>query len=216
MIDIILHSMLIAGIFLLGKQVVFYADPFFLTLIRMIPGGLCLLAYHYYVDRTAFKFDKHDIKYFFLLSLSVLMVDAFRLYGLRYISAPNGALLTALTPFVAALAAYLFLGQPCKRRQIGALIIGFMAILPVILNGCITETSCDFSRKLLGYSMSFISVIGIVLGAIISKKLTKVKGHPLLAVVGIGLVGGGLLALPLSLLFESWNPVPMTQPWTAF
>jgi drug/metabolite transporter (DMT)-like permease len=135
-------------------------------------------------------------------------MDSGRLIALKILSAPEGALIAALAPFIGAFMGYFFLHEKISVRKVIALCIGFSGILPGILGSSNVTVSSISASSIIPYLIAFFSVCGAVVSGTVIKLIKKRYQVPMLQTVSMGMMGGGAIAFLLSLYFESWTPVP--------
>ncbi len=216
MILIFCFYFIIAGVMILGKQLVLYASPSFLAAIRLIPAGVIFLG----IDKIRYKhlklpfFRGRDAFLTLLYAMNILFVDVTRLKGLSYIPSSNAALMTMIAPFLAVILSWKFFGEHITRKKIGALCLGIAGVAPLILSHVNTSIG-SLSESIIGYCLMVLSTLGIIMSGIFAKHLVQGKGYQLFTITGLVMIGGGLLGLLNSLITEVWNPIPLTEPAVA-
>jgi drug/metabolite transporter (DMT)-like permease len=208
MFDLIAMYVIMAGLFTFGKQALLYGSPFFLTAIRYIPSGLMFLAGAYYINKKEFVYRPACIPLFSSIAFFYFTMDALRLVGLQHIPSCHAALISALSPLVAALIAYWFFKEKFPFKKIAALCLGFLGVLPLIIDSvCHTSINCSVLHLIGGYIAMFISVLSAVVATFIFKKL--IVHYSVFFILGITLFSGGVMSLLISLFSENWNPIPL-------
>ncbi len=209
MLSIVFFYAVMAGVFTVGKQVVLYAYPFFLTALRLPAGGCVFLAFAYFWQKHPFKITKPIALLLLGYGVGTVFMDSGRFFALQTLPAANTALITSLAPFVAALFSYLFLGEHITYRKIIILGVGFMGMLPLFIARADTSLGGMNTNDLMfAYGSAFCSMLGFVLIGLFVKLLTTRYKMPLFMALGWGMLLGGLIGLVCSLLFDPWNPVP--------
>jgi len=206
---------IMAGVFTFGKQVICYASPLFLTGIRIAPGGIIFLSYLYFFHRKDFIVKRSYLPLMAGYAIAVFCMDALRLLALQYIPASNAALISCTAPFIAAFFSWCFMNERFDKVKIIALIIGVAGMIPLLVEHVQAHNDLALNTIIICYLGAFASTLGTVLCGIISKTLIEKKGCPFFLCLGSGMLGGGLLGFISSLLFETWNPLPVSDLWPA-
>lgn len=217
MILVILLYGLFASVFTVGKLGLEVASPFFLVGSRMGIAGLLMLTYLYFFNRKEFKLKKEDLLQFFLLgTFNIFITNVCEFWGLKYLTAAKTCFLYSLSPFVSALLAYWLLKEKMNGKKWLGLIIGFMGFIPILLNQTTQE---ELTGHFWIFSWAELAVmtaaVSSVYGWIILSKLMRQGYHPLF-VNGISMLLGGSMTLVQSMVFETWNPVPVSDFSTFF
>ncbi len=217
MLPIVLFYGLISGVFAFGKQAVLYVQPIFLSSSRLPFAGLAILAYQFVFRRHQIYYQRACVFFLFLYGIALLIGDSFRFTAMLTIPAPNSALISATGPFVTAIVAHFLLKEYLTVRKAVALVLGFLSIVPLIMNNLSALPEGQSTQQVLfGYFASFISVVGFVGSAYALKILTSRLKYPPLTAAGIGTVIGGLVGLCASWIYEIWTPLPLTTMHEAF
>ncbi len=209
-IILLLFYTIMAGVYTFGKQATLYTAPFFLTAIRMTGGGICILGYQYFSDAKKFFIKKSFIPYLTAYIIGVFFMDNFRLQALRFIPSSNAALIATTAPFIAAFFSWWWFKEKFGMKKIGALVFGVLGMFPLLLSH-LKAPQVDITSVLISYAAVIVSTTSFVLCGVLSKELIQNKKAPFLMVVGTAMTGGGLIALVLSGLFETWSPIPITD-----
>lgn len=208
MLVIVSFYALMAGVFTVGKQVVLYAYPFFLTALRLPVAGIIFILYARYVQKHALRMTPPIAMLLFSYGLASLFMDSGRFYALQSLPAANTALITSLAPFVAAFLSYLFLGENMTLRKIIILCVGFLGMLPLLAGSLNVASGGTFGGLLFAYGSAVCSMLGFVVVGLFIKILTTRYNYPLFMVIGWGMLFGGIMGLGCSLIFDPWNPIP--------
>lgn len=213
MILVVLLYCLFASTFTLGKAALAYVSPFLFIGVRMIFGGGLLLAYYRY-NTQKIVIEKSDWTLFArIIIFHIFCAYTLEFWALQYVTSAKACLLYNLSPFVTALFSYFLFAEKLSFRQMCGLIIGFLAFIPILLAQGLPE--------LMGWHLGFISIYELALigsvvssayGWIVMKNLIH-KGYSFIMINGIGMFGGGILALLLSLYKEG---MPMMKQVPVF
>lgn len=206
--DLIIMYVIMAGVYTFGKQALLYSDPFFLTAVRYIPSGLIFIASAYFLNKKEFIFKPKTVHLFIGISFFYFLMDALRLVSLKHIPSSHAALMSVLSPFIAALIAFGFFKERFPLKKCFALCLGFFGVLPLIIESILhTKGTFSFYSLLSGYLAMFMSVVSAVVGTFIYKRLLHF--YSIYLILGIAVFFGGLISLAISLTSETWNPIPV-------
>jgi drug/metabolite transporter (DMT)-like permease len=190
----LLQSLFASGTHLVAKVVVGAVDAFTLTLIRSLIAALAMVLL-LFVRGDRLSIRRED--YWLVLGLAFLAVPVNQflfLFGMRYTTPSNAALLYATTPILVVLFSRWFLGEQLTRRKIAGVILGFIGVAVVIL-----ERGVDASMQyLFGNVILYVAVLAWGLYTVLGKRLIAIYGA--VHASSITLIGGTLLFIPLGLL----------------
>jgi drug/metabolite transporter (DMT)-like permease len=198
-----------------GKIALLGASPAFITGTRMLLAGILLLFYIYF-KKESLLLKKNQWLHLFLLSIcAVYLTNILELWGLKYLSAGKTCLLFSLSPFLTALFSYFEWGETLTKKKILGLILGFLGILPIIINSQNEAAHAEF----LYVSLAELAVLGAIVcsvyGWVILRKLGNDLEMSIPLANGYSMCIGGMLALIQSYFTESWSPSPVTE-WAPF
>lgn len=200
----------IAVSFTLAKAVLSYAAPIFFVGFRMILAGACLMVYCYWRNPHMLGVEKKDYgKFALIVLMHIYFSYVFDLLALQYMSSFKGAFIYNLSPFLTALFSYFYFSEQMTLKKWAGLLIGFAGFVPELIAQAPGESMFAMSW---GEIMMICSVIAAVIGWIVMRMLVR-EGYSPLAVNGIGMMGGGILALATSRVFEPWHPFPVNDWW---
>lgn len=202
--------------FPLGKLVLSYSPPIFLTSFRMLVAGCLLLAFLYFKNKGAFKLSWRQYLALFLLGLfSVYLTNICEYWGLQHLSAAKTCFIYSLSPFFAMLFSYFHFKEKLNLKKLLGLCIGFLGFIPVLK---MQSGSEDLFTLWTAFSLPDLAVMGAALfsvyGWILLRIFMKQEVSPLMA-NGTSMVFGGILALIHSLFVDTWNPWPVQEGSTA-
>ena len=203
---------LFGSIFAVGKVAIEASQPYFLTSMRMLLAGACVLGYLFIKNRSSLYVSRSLWKLLILVALfNVFITNAFEFWGLQYMNAGKTCLIYSLSPFAAAILAYVFGTEEMTRRKWLGLIIGMLAFCPMMLEPWLEDSQNEIKAiELLAEGALLISAITCVIGWYYVKKLTIGHQVPDAVVNGYSFLLAGFMCLVPSLLFEKWQPVPVT------
>ncbi len=211
---VILLFALFASLFGLSKATLAYSEPFFLIGSRMFLAGLLLLAHQFIYNRKNIKFKMAHLWPFFLLSLFMIyLTNAAEIWGIQHMLSAKACLIYSLSPFLAALVAYIMLKETLNAKKWLGLIIGFVGLVPIFM----TQSDAEQLVGSLGHisyaevSMLFAVFCGVYGWTLLKKIVSEYKYSPIFA-NGIAMtIGGGLALLHSYYSGESWTPIPVSD-----
>jgi len=203
MVLVIIMYALFASTFTLGKAALAYVSPFLLIGIRMMLGGGLLLGYYRWIKKEKIVIAVQDYSLFLrIIIFHIFCAYTLEFWALSYVTSAKACLLYNLSPFITAVFSYFLFAEKLSSRQIVGLIIGFLGFIPIL----IAQTPLEK----IGLHVGFISIYEIALilsvtasayGWMMVKNLMH-RNYHLIMINGIGMAGGGILALILSLVME--------------
>lgn len=215
---VILLFALFASLFGLSKETLNYSEPFFLIGSRMLFAGLLLLAHQFIWNRKQFSFKiQHVIPLFLLGFLNIYLTNVAEIWGIQHMISAKACLIYSLSPFLAALVAYLVLKETLNSKKWLGLCVGFAGLIPIFMTQSVDEqTVGEFMNISYAEIALLVAVLCSVYGWTLLKKIiSEFRYSPLMA-NGISMTLGGALALCHSYLAgESWAPVPVSE-WGPF
>jgi RarD protein len=191
---LVVQSLTAAGTHLIAKVVVQAVDAFTLTLLRSLISLAGMTAVLLVRGRW-FHIRREDWRLVLGLSFLVIPLNQFLfLYGMRFTTPSNAALLYATTPLFVLLFSRWFLGERLTRRKISGVVLGFLGVIVVIF-----ERGIDTSRQFVyGNLIMCVAVVAWALYTAYGKRLIARYG-PVDASAATLFVGT-LLFLPIGLV----------------
>ena len=209
---VILLFALFASLFTFSKSALAFSEPFFLIGSRMTLAGIILLSHQFIFRRKAIQFQvQHFVPLFTLGLVSIYITNIAEIWGLQYMSSAKACLIYSLSPFVAALVAYILLKEQLSSKKWLGLLIGFIGITPILLT---QSGASDLKSELFIFSWSeaalIVAVFASVWGWILLKRIMRDFNYSPILANGIAMLIGGTMALLHSYLAnETWNPIPI-------
>jgi len=216
MVLVIILYLLFASTFTLGKAALLYVPPFLFIGIRMILGGSLLLGYYALFAKKRLLINPKDYSSF----LSIIVFHIFCAYSLEFwaleqVTSAKACLVYNLSPFITAIFSYFLFAERLTYRQLCGLAIGFLGFIPILVAQAPLETFAWHVGFLSCYEIALVgSVVSSAYGWMVMKDLIN-KGYSFIMINGIGMTGGGLCALILSLYKEGlpmMKNVSVTMP----
>jgi drug/metabolite transporter (DMT)-like permease len=209
---IILLQALFATSFPMGKYLLTFASPLFLSGIRMLIAGGILLIYQYFLPRAEFKIKrKHFWIFAQIIVLGMYTTYGLRLYALEVLPIWKVSFFYNLSPFLSALYAYLLFKERLSVKQWIGLSIGFIGMMPMLLSRSPQEATLGEFFYISIYELFLIISVSLhCYSWLLIQKLVRHKNYDTSIVNGICMASGGLLSLITSYLIE--GPAPVYNP----
>ena len=207
MIEILVLYALFASTFTLGTEVVRFVPPVFFIGIRMILGGLLLLGFVKFWKHEHFRFPKKEWPWFVgIIFFHIFFAYCFEFTSMKYLTSSKVSLLYNLSPFITALFAYFCFNEVMTPKKWLGLGIGFAGFFPLLYATAPAEELALGSLGFVSFAelIALASVVSSCAGWIFMQKLTRDHQHSYFFVNGVGMLGGGILALITSYQFEVW------------
>lgn len=209
---------LFASSFSMGKVLLQYTTPIFLTGIRMLAGGLILLAYQYLSPKHNFYFKKKHLWLFFQIVLfGVYFNYILRFWALQSLTSSKTCFIYNLAPFMSAIYSYYFFREKITHRKILGLAIGFVGMIPILLTSSSSEQTVG---EMFFLSLPELAVIAsVALHAyswVVMRKLIRDKSYSPTLVNGLTMTAGGFLALITSFAYGEVFPVSNIVPFSGW
>lgn len=213
--SIILLYALFSSSFSMGKILLRYTSPIFLTGIRMFIAGLILLGYQYFYANKHFRFKKKHIWFYAqIVIFGIYITYILRFWALDYLTSSKTCFLYNMSPFLSSFYSYIFFHEKMTRKQWVGLCIGLLGLIPILLTTSPGEVSIgEISFLSLPEIAVLISVAMHSYSWIVMRKLVRDKSYSPMMVNGISMTAGGFLALITAFIFEGWFPVTNVKPF---
>jgi drug/metabolite transporter (DMT)-like permease len=211
---IILLQALFATSFPMGKYLLTFASPLFLSGSRMLIAGTILLIYQYFLPRSEFKFKtKHIWIFAQIIVLGMYATYGLRLYALQVLPVWKVSFFYNLSPFLSALYAYFLFKERLSPKQWAGLSIGLLGMMPMLVSKSPEEATLNEFFSISIYELFLIVSVSVhCYSWILIQKLVRHKNYDTSIVNGICMASGGLLSLITSYLIE--GPAPVYDPVT--
>ncbi len=199
-----------SSVFSLAKLALQYSPPLFLTGFRMALAGLLLLGYLWLRDKTAFKLKGKQFLSIGLLGLfSIYLTNILEFWALQYLSAAKACFIYSLSPFFTAFFSYLHFGEKMNGRKWMGLSLGFVGIVPVLLQQSGAEELFSAVGFLSWPSIAVIlAALFSVYGWVLLRLAVKDQSVSPVMANGLSMTLGGLMAFSHSFFVEDWGSLP--------
>jgi drug/metabolite transporter (DMT)-like permease len=211
---VILLFALFASLFGLSKDTLNYSQPFFLIGARMLFAGFLLLTHQFFYNRKAFQIKLSHVKSLLLLSFFCIYVtNVAEIWGIQHMVSAKACLIYSLSPFLAAVVAYIVLKETLSKKKWMGLLVGFTGLIPIFMTQTASEVGTgEIAFISLAEIAVLIAVFGSVYGWTLLKKVISEYNYTPLMANGISMTLGGTMALVHSYVVgETWNPIPVTD-----
>lgn len=211
---------LFASLFGLAKATLDYADPFFLIGSRMAFAGVLMFVFQWFRDRKALVVPSSKTYLLLLLGFfNIYLTNIAEIWGLSHMISAKACLIYSLSPFLSALFSFFIFSESLSFKQMIALCIGFLGLVPCFMGGA---SSCETCVDVSYFSVSaaelvlLIAVVSSVSGWIFLRKLVwegkeEERVSPVTANAYSMMLGGVLALVHSYLAGESWSPVPVSN-----
>jgi drug/metabolite transporter (DMT)-like permease len=216
MILVIILYAVLASTFILAKNAVAYANPFFLIGFRMIIAGLLLLGYLFFFARKKLAVNKADWWLFGKTALfHIYIAFLLEFWALQYVSALKTTLIYSLTPFISALLAYVLLNESLTKKKIIGIVIGCTGLLPIIMATAQQGGDGVYTMHMLyAEAALLISVASAAYAWFLVKELMN-KGYSLILINGMAMLAGGFASMITFLISQDLSLSPVNN-WVLF
>ena len=196
--------------FPLGKKLLEFSPPVFLTGSRMILGAFFLLGFMAIFKRNSLhKVSKKGWLALAILGFfSIFLTNILEFWSLQQISSAKVCFLYSLSPFLTAILSYFHFKEKMTPRKWIGILIGVLGMIPVLMVSSDGSMTGLLSISLPEISM-FFAVFFAVYGWIVLRMLVKDEQISPPMANGISMLIGGVLSLGVSFFVDSWNPVPI-------
>ncbi|MBP6870128.1 DMT family transporter [Candidatus Babeliales bacterium] len=169
--------------------------PYFVAGARFFASGIILLSMYAVRHRKSIREQLPQLwcvpffKYAFCLyTLSAVGFS----WGMQYVDPIKACFVFVLAPFITALLLYFLKNEQLTRKKTIGLIVGFSAVIPIILESAHENaSSSELNMAMLGYLVFGCAVVSFAYGWILNKEMHGVVHAPSSLVTGVALVVGG-------------------------
>lgn len=211
---IIALQALFATSFPMGKYLLQFAPPFFLSGARMFIAGGILLIYQYFLPSRQFKVkSKHWLIFAQIIVLGMYVTYALRLYALDVLPVWKVSFFYNLSPFLSAFYAYFLFRERLSVKQWIGLSIGLLGMMPTLISKSPSEATLNEFFYVSTYELFlFVSVSLHCYSWLLIQKLVHHKNYDTSIVNGVCMASAGFLSLITSYTVE--GPAPVYDPAT--
>ena len=216
MILIVMLYAILASTFVFAKYAVQFASPTFLIGFRMVLAGIMLLSFCLVKGRGSLGLKADDYWLFFKTALfHIYLAFTLEFWALQYVGALKTTMIFSVTPFVAAILAYLLYNERLNATKKFGIVVGALGLIPVLLST--GEQLVVRSSAWSSISLPDVALLGAVISSAYAWFLVKQlmhKGYSFVLINGIAMLVGGLMSLLTSVLLDGFT-MPVNN-WPAF
>ena len=196
--------------FPIGKYMLQFSSPMFLTGARMLLSGFILIGYLLLKKKIPKISSKGWTSLIILALFSIYLSNILEFWSLSHLSAAKTCFIYGLSPFITALLSYIHFKEKMTRLKWLGLTLGCFGFIPVIMNKTGTEGLLQAFGyftwpELAMFGAAFFSVYGWIM----LRLIVKDEEIPILFANGSSMLIGGTLALFSSYFLENWLPYPI-------
>ncbi len=196
--------------FPIGKKLLEFSPPVFLTGTRMLLGAAFLFTFMALFQRKSFQ--KISLKSWMALSLlgffSIFLTNILEFWSLQHLSSAKTCFLYSLSPFLTAILSYFHFKEKMTPKKWMGITIGIFGFIPVLLARDDGKFGSLFSISIPEIAM-FGAVFFAVYGWIVLRILVKDEQISPPMANGISMLIGGVLSILTSFFVDIWNPLPI-------
>jgi drug/metabolite transporter (DMT)-like permease len=196
-----------------GRSTIPEVAPFTLALLRWAAAALLLAPFLWMArDRVRTYVSSHPVHWLVLGFLGMWICGAGVYYALQFTTATNGTLIYTTSPLMIIILERLFFGRPTSWREIAGIVVGFIGVAIIVLQGDVTRlatTSFNWG------DLMFIAAALSWAGYSVLLKGRRTAGLPVSALFAVVALSGALLLAPFA-LWEFLAGAMMPQSWSAW
>jgi drug/metabolite transporter (DMT)-like permease len=209
---LLLAMILWGSSFIALKITVNEMSPMIVVFLRMAIGTVAFLVVWPWL-RHGFVYRCGDWK--FLLGMVLFepcLYFLFESQALRYTSAGQAGMVTAMLPLMVAIAAYFFLGERNNLKQWFGFLIAVAGVIAMTLTG---DNSAQAPNAILGNFLAFLAMVMAVGYTLLVKHL--VKRYSAFVLTALQSFSGAIFYLPLALLSDWPSQISLsTMGWLLY
>lgn len=172
-LGLILAMMLWGSSFIAMKIALSSFDPLLVIFGRMLTATLVFLPFRKRLGKI--RYQRGDWKYIAFMALcEPCLYFSFEVYALKYTSASQAGMVTALLPLMTALAARRILDESLSFSRLAGLVAALVGVLGLSLTGQPTESS---PNPLLGNTLELLAIV-CATGYTISSRFLSARYSP--------------------------------------
>lgn len=198
-----------SGTYIAGKFAVADLTPTSLLLLRYLGASAIMIPVMMLFEPGRWRIGMKDSLPLFAIGLTGMFGNnIFFFLALKYTSVMNASIIFAITPFLTALMAAVFAGEPLEIRRLGAIAIALFGVVLLLTGGDISVlTTMEFNK---GDLYEVLAALCAASYTVIAKKVAF-RYSPLV-VTGYGMISATVLALPLAAMEMTYSTFSSITP----
>lgn len=175
-----------------------YTPPLLFAGMRTVIGGL-ILATLIYKMKNRIKWREHWLKYCISAFFNTILFFGLQTIGLSYLPGGLFSVLVYFQPVLLGLFAWIWLGEHMSLFKIMGMIIGFIGILVVSVDGLTIHVS------IIGVVLGLLMALSWALGVVYVKKVSSEVDA--FWMVSLQFIIGGVILIGTGTIVESWSDI---------
>ncbi len=185
-----------SGTYIAGKFAVTDMTPTVLLLFRYVAASVAILPAMLIFEPDKCRLGTRDIVPLMAIGLTGMFGNnLFFFLALKYTSVMNASIIFAVTPFLTAILAAVFVGEPLEIKRIGAIAVALSGVLLLLTGGDLSVLrTMSFNR---GDLYELLAALCAASYTVIARKIAF-RYSPLI-VTGYGMITAAIFALPIAI-----------------
>lgn len=180
------------------KMALPFVPPLLFAGMRALFGGLLLAAF-IYTKRDEIRWRDNWKKYFISSFINTILFFAFQTIGLMYLPGGLYSVLVYFQPVLLGLFAWIWLGEFMAPIKIVGLLVGFIGIIVVSIDGLLVHISA------IGVTFGLLTALCWAIGTVYVKKVSRdINAYWM---VSFQSIIGGVVLLGAGSMTESWSVI---------
>jgi len=188
------------------KTALEYTPPFLFAGMRTLLGGI-LLAIVLFPKRSSIQWKKTWPVYMISALFNIIIFNGVQTYGLQYLPSGLFSVIVYLQPVLVVLLAWVWLKESLSLIKIVGMIIGFLGVVVVSLDGISGNIS------FYGILLAFLTGTGWAVGVVYVKKTSSLVDG--LWLVALQNIIGGIFLCSIGLSTESLSSIIWNIPYVS-
>ncbi|TVX93298.1 DMT family transporter [Paenibacillus agilis] len=180
------------------KMAVPYTPPLLFAGMRTLIGGLILAALLYKM-RNKIKWRENWAKYCISACLNTILFFGLQTVALNYLPGGLLSVLVYFQPVLLGLFAWIWLGEAMSPFKIIGLIIGFLGIVFISVDGLTVHVS------IIGVVLGLLMALSWAFGVVYVKKVSKEVDA--FWMVSLQFIIGGVILIGMGSIIENWSAI---------
>ena len=156
--------------FPIGKKLLEFSTPMFLTGTRMVLGSIFLLSYIFIFNKSTLKKISKSgwIALFILGFFSIFLTNTLEFWSLQRLSSSKTCFLYSLSPFLTCILSYFHFNEKMTKKKWIGVMVGIIGMVPILLadsqnNFSLTSTLSISTAEIAMFLAVFFAVYGWII-----------------------------------------------------